>query len=140
MKKVSIKEVADQLSLSRITVSKVVNDKPGVSLETRKRVIRKLAECGYEKLSDKQLKLIQEQKEEPPRCIAVVTIAPDFSEFWLRIINSISRALNEAHYEFIYSILSRNEEKEYVVPKIINRHHVSGIIVIMFIMIPSSNL
>lgn len=130
MKKVSIKEVADQLSLSRITVSKVVNDKPGVSLETRKRVIRKLAECGYEKLSDKQLKLIQEQKEEPPRCIAVVTIAPDFSEFWLRIINSISRALNEAHYEFIYSILSRNEEKEYVVPKIINRHHVSGIIVI----------
>ena len=130
MKRVAIKDIADQLSLSRITVSKVINDKPGVSAETRKKVIRKLVESGYDKLSDRQLGLVEERHEEPVKCIAVVAIAPDFSEFWLKIINSISRALNETRYDFIYSILVKNEEKKFVLPKIIDPQHVSGAIVI----------
>jgi LacI family transcriptional regulator len=130
MKRVAIKDIADQLRLSRITVSKVINDKPGVSLETRKKVIRKLVECGYDKLNEKQLDLVEEHREEPSKCIAVVAIAPDFSEFWLKIINSISRALNETRYDFIYSILVQNEEKKYVLPKLIDPQHVSGAIVI----------
>lgn len=130
MKRVAIKDIADQLRLSRITVSKVINDKPGVSLETRKKVIRKLVECGYDKLNEKQLGLVEEHREEPSKCIAVVAIAPDFSEFWLKIINSISRALNETRYDFIYSILVQNEEKKYVLPKLIDPQHVSGAIVI----------
>ena len=130
MKRVAIKDIADQLGLSRITVSKVVNNKPGVSIETRKKVIRKLAENGYDKLSEQQLNLVRERHEEPEKCIAVVAVTPDFSEFWLKIINAISRALNETHYDFIYSILVKNGEKKFVLPKILDPRHISGIIVI----------
>lgn len=130
MKRVAIKDIADQLGLSRITVSKVINNKPGVSMETRKKVIRRLAECGYEKLSEQQLDLVAEHRTEPVKCIAVLAVTPDFSEFWLKIINSISRALNQTGYDFIYSILVKDAEQNYVLPKIIDPRHVSGAIVI----------
>lgn len=35
--KVSLQEIADQLNISRVTVSKVLNNKSGVSLETKKK-------------------------------------------------------------------------------------------------------
>ena len=130
MDHITLKEAANQLHLSRITVSKVLNNKPGVSLETKKRVLRKLAESGYERLSQDQLLLAGKIPEKQVRCIAVVTIAPDFSEFWLKIINSISNSLTGTGYDFIYSILTRNSEGKYVIPQIIDPHHVSGIIVI----------
>jgi LacI family transcriptional regulator len=130
MDHMTLKEAANQLHLSRITVSKVINNKPGVSLETKKKVLRKLAEGGYEKLSQEQLQLAGKISEKQARCIAVVTIAPDFSEFWLKIINSISSSLAGTGYDFIYSILAKNNEGKYVLPQIIDSPHVSGIIVI----------
>ncbi len=130
MNHVTLKEIASQLHLSRITVSKVINDKPGVSLETKKKVLRKLAENGYEKLTQEQLQLAGDFQKDKVRCIAVITIAPDFSEFWMKIINTISASLAESGYDFIYSILAKNREGKYVLPKIIDPHHVSGIIVI----------
>lgn len=130
MKHITLKDIAEQLQISRITVSKVINNKPGVSLDTKKKVLRKLLENGYDKLSEEQIQFAQEHQEETTKCIAVVTIAPDFSEFWMKIINSISSALTDTKYDFIYSILAKNDEKKYVLPKMINPRHVNGIIVI----------
>lgn len=130
MRNITLKDVANQLQISRITVSKVINNKPGVSLGTKKKVLQKLLESGYDKLSDEQVRFASESHEESDKCIAVVTIAPDFSEFWLKIINSISKALTNTGYDFIYSILVKNDEDKYTLPKIIGSRHVSGIIVI----------
>ncbi|HEX2985629.1 MAG TPA: substrate-binding domain-containing protein [Caproiciproducens sp.] len=130
MRNITLQDIANQLQISRITVSKVINDKPGVSLETKKKVLQKLLENGYDKLSDEQIRFANESHEESDKCIAVVTIAPDFSEFWLKIINSITKALTNTGYDFIYSILVENDENKYPLPKIIDPRHVSGIIVI----------
>ena len=130
MNRVTLSEIAGRLGLSRITVSKVIHGKPGVSLETQKRVIRELLENGYGKLSDDQIRLVEKPRDNQVRNVAVVTIAPDFSEFWLKIINSVSRTLNRSGYNFIYSILVKGEDNRYGLPKTINRNHVSGIIVI----------
>mgnify|MGYP000850961162 CR=1 FL=1 len=130
MHRVTLKEVASQLELSRITVSKVIHGRPGVSLETQKRVIRALLENGYDKLSDEQIRLAETPRDNTVKNVAVVTIAPDFSEFWLKIINSVSRTLNRAGYNFIYSILVKGANNRYELPKTINREHVNGVIVI----------
>lgn len=39
--KISLQQIADELNVSRITVSKVINNKEGVSEDTRRRVARK---------------------------------------------------------------------------------------------------
>ena len=44
---VKIKDIAQELGLSNATISMVINNKPGISEETRKRVLRKLVESGY---------------------------------------------------------------------------------------------
>lgn len=44
---VRIKDIADALGLSNATVSMVINNKPGVSPETRKKVMKMLVESGY---------------------------------------------------------------------------------------------
>lgn len=127
MKKTSLQDIAEQLQVSRITVSKVLNNKPGVSIETKKKVINKLVESGYKIIDSQLVDLVKENKENDYRCVAVVATAPEFSEFWLKIINAISNELSKSHYECIYCFLSRSEEN---LPTIINSKHVSGIIVI----------
>lgn len=45
--KVTIQDIADSLQLSRITVSKVLNNSPNVSAETRALVLKKAQEMNY---------------------------------------------------------------------------------------------
>ena len=130
MKQITLQEVADKLKISRVTVSKVIHNKPGISLKTQKKVVSMLIENGYENLDPKLLSLVNENKTEHTDCIAVIAIAPEFDEFWLKIINSISSELMKTKYEFIYSFLAKNDEQTYVLPKIIEPGHVNGVIVI----------
>lgn len=130
MKKPTLQEIAKQLNVSRITVSKVINNRPGVSEDTKRKVIHKLLECGYKKISADLLSLLEENNTEEVRCIAVVAVAPEFSEFWLKIIQSIANALSETGYDCINSFLAKNENNKLVLPKIIDSKRVSGVIVI----------
>lgn len=45
--KVTIQDIADELGLSRNTVSKALNNAPGLSQATRERIIQKAMEMGY---------------------------------------------------------------------------------------------
>lgn len=130
MKSVSLTQIAQELNISRITVSKVINDRPGVSLEMKKKVISKLVECGYNKLTESHLEMVPDTEASKNKCIAVVTIAPEFSDFWLKIINSISKTLNNTNYEFIYSILQKDKTGSYFLPQLICPKNISGIIVV----------
>lgn len=42
-----LKDIADKLNISQATVSLVFNNKPGVSQETREKVLKAAAEMGY---------------------------------------------------------------------------------------------
>ena len=44
---VKIKDIAQELGVSNATVSMVINNRPGISTETRKRVLKKLVQSGY---------------------------------------------------------------------------------------------
>ncbi len=131
--KTSLQEIANQLNISRITVSKVLNNKPGVSLDTKRKVVQKLLEQGYKVIDSSLMDLVSEKSEsETNPCIAVVATAPEFSEFWLKIIRSITDSLSKLKYECIYSFLS-NKDKDaspYTLPKILESGNIGGIIVI----------
>ena len=47
MKKVTYQQVADALNISRVTVWKAVNDKPGISPDTKRMILQKAVEMGY---------------------------------------------------------------------------------------------
>lgn len=44
---ITIKEIAKKANVSPATVSMVINNKPGISLQTRERIFKIVEECGY---------------------------------------------------------------------------------------------
>ena len=51
MKKVTIQDIADELGISRNTVSKAINNADGLAEATRERILQKAAEMGYKQFS-----------------------------------------------------------------------------------------
>ncbi|MCR5449934.1 MAG: LacI family DNA-binding transcriptional regulator [Solobacterium sp.] len=50
-KKVTIQDIADELGISRNTVSKAINNANGISENTRQRILKKAVELGYKQFS-----------------------------------------------------------------------------------------
>ena len=51
MKKTTIQDIADELGISRNTVSKAINNADGLAETTRERILQKAAEMGYKQFS-----------------------------------------------------------------------------------------
>ena len=51
MKKITIQDIADELGISRNTVSKAINNADGLAEATRERILQKAAEMGYKQFS-----------------------------------------------------------------------------------------
>ena len=51
MKKVTIQDIADELGISRNTVSKAINNADGLAEATREKILQKAAEMGYKQFS-----------------------------------------------------------------------------------------
>ena len=51
MKKVTIQDIADELGISRNTVSKAINNAGGLAEATREKILRKATEMGYKQFS-----------------------------------------------------------------------------------------
>lgn len=132
MKKPSLQQIADELGISRITVSKVIHHHPGVSDETRRRVAQKLVESGYQKIDRAVYELAQGFGAFPdqPKNIAVIATEPDFSDFWLKMINGIASEITAQGYSFIYNFITRDEELHFVLPQNVLSRSVCGMIVI----------
>ena len=56
MKSITLREIAEHLGVSAATVSIVLNDKDGVSAETRKRVKEYLIEANYPIRTERKMK------------------------------------------------------------------------------------
>lgn len=134
MKAVSIQKIADSLNISRNTVSKVINGRGVVSPDTEKKVVHKALELGYSKIP---AKLLDEYKNSACKSsnskklnIAVVATQPDFSEFWVRIINGIANELSNKNCNFLYNHITFEQEKNFNSSHVLPQYDVEGIIAI----------
>jgi len=51
MRKVTIQDIADELGISRNTVSKAINNSDGLAEATREKILQKATEMGYKQFS-----------------------------------------------------------------------------------------
>ncbi len=129
MNRVSLQGIADQLRISRATVSKVVNKQPGVALKTRRKVVQSLTDNGYNKFDSTLLELLPGTPAEPTADqnvsvrgqIAVVVTEPHFSAFWVEIINGIASFLDEKDCHLVYHFLARDDEQRHILPQTLHK-------------------
>jgi LacI family transcriptional regulator len=123
MKKVTMQDIADQLGLTKVSVSKALNSQPGISEKTRKKIIETAAEMGY------QSKVIVDNANNH-KCFAMIVPKRFFLEtdgFYTEIFYYLNKlCLNTGNQ--IYSIvLSFNEEENLILPEPLQSMKFDGI-------------
>lgn len=139
MKNVTMKDIADRLNISTVTVSKALSDKDGVSSELRDRIKNVAEEMGY-----RYNTLAKGMKEGRSYNIGVLIadrfIRDDGDAFYLKMYQSVVKALSRVNYYGILEIVSSDSERKLVTPNIVSDNKVDGIIILGQMIIEYVNL
>lgn len=123
-----MKDIADRLGVSSVTVSKALNDKEGVGEELREKIKSLADEMGY-----RYNTLAKAMKEGLSYNIGVI-IPERFTgigqSFYLEVYQQISRALEKYGYYGILNILKSEDEEQLILPKLYYERKVDGFIIL----------
>lgn len=129
MKNVTMRDIAQVLNISTVTVSKALSDKEGVSQELKDKIKATAEEMGYRYNS-----LAKGMKEGKSYNIGVIIadryVKDDTDAFYLKIYHNVVKALSKVNYYGIMEIVSMKAEKELVVPDVISENKVDGAIIL----------
>jgi DNA-binding LacI/PurR family transcriptional regulator len=128
-KRVTIKDVARQANTSYQTVSRVINDKPDVSLETRRRVLEVIKELNYRPT------MAATSRSNPKTYIMAVAISP-YNEYLLyegdphllRMIHGVDTALAVRNYSLLLTTIHFTSDNS-IESRLLNRQLADGVIV-----------
>lgn len=129
MKNVTMKDIAQMLDISTVTVSKALSDKEGVSNELKDKIKAAAEELGYRYNS-----LAKGMKEGKSYNIGVIVadrfIKDDMDAFYLKMYHNVVKALTGENYYAIMEIVTSQAEKELVIPSVISENKVDGLIIL----------
>lgn len=125
-KDVTMKDIAEAMGLSTVSVSKALTDKDGVSAEVRQAIKKKAEEMGYKYSATKS------GKEGKNYNIGVLVeehfIGGKTSAFYFKMYQSIVMKLSKSSYSGILEILTMDMIASGELPQMITDNKVDGII------------
>ncbi|MGZ9585574.1 LacI family DNA-binding transcriptional regulator [Paenibacillus marinisediminis] len=142
-KKITQQHIADALQLSRNTISKALNNEPGLKEDTRSRIIQHAIDMGYTKFPPGMLESYQvqvqaqEQELQKPavdrgnRLIALLTHS-DYvgNHYWTSFIKGLNTSLKEHRYTVAMTIIDEEEEDHLKLPALFEQQTPAGIVTI----------
>ena len=125
-KNITMKDIAGELGVSTVTVSKALTDKDGVSDEVRQKIKEKAAEMGYRYNS-----LAKGMKEGRNGNIGIVVSDRFFEDnsFYNNLYRNIILKLNQTSYFGVFEIISQEQEEQCVLPSMISNSKIDGLII-----------
>ena len=131
MEKVTMKDIADALNISRVTVSKAFNNQAGVSDALRELIFEKAKELGYNKLPYQAMEQFQpEQTQQNQRTVSLIVSRPDSAFFWTNIIHRMAQELSNYNINLMYTYVPSVYTKSFSLPSILRNGSVDGVIVL----------
>lgn len=127
-KEVTMQSIADILKISKVTVSKALGNKEGVSTELKLRILEVANELGYKTVG-------QEKEPQVQKSIAVMVRAKyvcesDYLPFYLKFYHLLSKALNRMGYICnLFTIEDKQENKKAVLELLI-KSNMNGAIIL----------
>lgn len=123
-KHTTIYDVAEQAGVSIQTVSRVLNNRPDVSVETRQHILDIIDQMGYQPFSNARGLASK-------RTYTLGLVAADFSDFWFsQVVTGAEKEAHEHGYYFMLGSSSCNPEDEPKFIRLLNERHVDGILFI----------
>lgn len=126
-KEVTMQAIAERLNVSKVTVSKALNDKEGVSEELKVKIKQVAEELGYKILNS-------EPAQEVPRNIAIIVKeryvnTSDYVTFYLKFYQKLAVSLNAKGYICNLFTLNDSKQKGKELPKLFLDNHISGVVI-----------
>lgn len=123
-----MKDIAEKLDVSSVTVSKALNDKEGVSDELKQKIKDLADEMGYRINT-----LAKSMKEGCSYNIGVIIaerFTGGFQSFYLNFYQKVSQLLEAYEYYGVLQILTEQDEESLNLPRIYHENRVDGFIVL----------
>jgi LacI family transcriptional regulator len=133
---VTMQDIAEHFGVSKVTVSKALNDKEGVSDELKNKIVQAAEEMGY------RMNTIAKSLKTNSTFNIGVIIPEQFTNtgnyhhnnenvsFYMDFYQVVSKALYEENYAAILHILSAEDEEENILPRLYRENKVDGFIVL----------
>jgi len=125
---VTMRDIAEKLNVSSVTVSKALNDKEGVSEELRERIKEVAEAMGYR--INAAAKSMRDGHSYNVGVIIPERFAGMAQSFYLQMYQYISMALERYNYSGIMHLLTSEDEENNRLPKIYYEKKVDGFIVL----------
>lgn len=124
-KKIRLSDIANKLNISIVTVSKALSDKEGVGDELKVQIKQLAQDMGY------KLKNHNSSNSKETGNIGIVIPNGYFSQessyYWL-LFNHLTKALLKQNFYGILELVSIEDEKNLIIPKLIQDNKVDGLI------------
>ena len=127
-KKVTMQDVANRVGVSKVTVSKALRGSNDISENMKERVKQATAEIGY--VFNAEAKTII---NEGTHCIGIISSEQYFGQgdyFYIDLYRLLSNYLEKIHYTYMFHILEFNNEKNQVIPRMLQDKKVDGVILL----------
>ena len=128
MIKSTMQDIADALNVSRVTVWKVFNNKPGVSDPLCNQIMAKAAELNYLK-PDRWAKETNSVIDSHQITVSIIVSRPESSVFWSNIIHLIAKEFSTSNINLMYTYLPSEVPNNYTLPANLTNGTVQGIVV-----------
>lgn len=126
-KNVTMKDVAIQLGVSTVTVSKALSDREGVSGSVREIIKQKADEMGY------RYNVMAKSMKDGMNYNIGILVAEQFmheSAFYSKMYQRLMKDLMTQKYFGILEIISAEAEKDCIMPHVLQNNKVDGIIIL----------
>jgi len=124
-----MKDIADELEVSSVTVSKALNDKEGVGDELRNKIKKLADKMGYR--YNATAKSMRSGLTNNIGVVIPERFTGDLSQsVYLKVYQQISATLEKYDYYGILNVLTSREEEELTLPRIYNERKVDGFIML----------
>ena len=122
MKIYTIKDIAKIAGVGVSTVSRVLNDKPDVKLETKMKVLEVIKEYNYSQNNN-----AKNLKQRTTKTIAVV-VRGKKSAFLNSIIEKMNNCVEKTDYNFIFEYIDERENEFIIAKELVKEKKIEGIV------------
>ncbi|SEO51702.1 transcriptional regulator, LacI family [Amphibacillus marinus] len=127
-RKVTMQEISDIVGVSKVTVSKVFNNRTDVSDEVKQRVLKVAKELGYRYHAG-----VKTSKTSRLGNVGIVVpevfLEPD-ENFYVHIYKHIYKEAEKLGYSTILSVINKDQLNHNDIPNICSEHKVDGLIIL----------
>lgn len=126
--RVTIQDIADALNLSRITVSKVLNNSPYVSAETRDMVLKKAQEMNYKCINAANNTGTKSRVPQARSFALVMQMAPDTFHIGSGIITQLEQEIRTKGYSLTLHSITDEDIASLALPPNLNKNQTEAIV------------